>query len=260
MRTGGILLLTLIFLSACLEPPNNKEKYKGRIFLPGDKFLFKGELVIEPGEVKGIGLNVPGEVGYMFNATGRVGSVVIDNEPFGRYYSWSGKRNSKGVRLGMSFPVTLWYIIDNRGSEERVKMNLSIFSPLTEEYLPPVAEVLTLVDEKVVLEPGKNRTVCFDTALKGKDYLELSLKPVKGGYPYWIMCSLFEEGWCVVEGIIVKELGNLTIPENAVLIYGVTKVNTTERCLHFVSRKNETSEIYMRVTKHIREGRSGAHQ
>ena len=260
MRTGGILLLTLIFLSACLEPPNNKEKYKGRIFLPGDKFLFKGELVIEPGEVKGIGLNVPGEVGYMFNATGRVRSAKIDNNPLGKFYGFSGKRDRGGGRQRGVLSLTLWYLFDNRDSEEQVKMNLSIFSPLTEEYLPPVAEVLTLVDEKVVLEPGKNRTVCFDTALKGKDYLELSLKPVKGGYPYWIMCSLFEEGWCVVEGIIVKELGNLTIPENAVLIYGVTKVNTTERCLHFVSRKNETSEIYMRVTKHIREGRSGAHQ
>jgi hypothetical protein len=254
MHTGGILLLTLIFLSACLEPPNNKEKYKGRVFLPEDKFLFKEELVIEPEEIKGICLNVPGEVGYMFNATGRVRFAKIGNDPFGKFYRFSGKRDRGGGRQRGALSLTLWYLFDNRGSGERVKMNLSIFSPQTEEYLPPVTEVLNLVEERVTLEPGENRTVCFDTSLSGKDYLELSLIPLKGGYPYWIMCSFFREGRCAVEGIIVKELGNLSIPENAVLIYGVTKLNTTERCLQFVSRNNVTSEIYVKVTRHIREG------
>jgi len=254
MRTGGIILLTLIFLSACMEPPSNKEKkYKARIFLPGDKFLFQEELIIEPGEIKGICLNVPGEVGYMFNATGWVRSAKIDNNPFGRFYAFSGKRDRGGGRQRGALSLTLWYLFDNRGSEERVRMNLSIFSPQTEEYLPPVAEVITLVEENVSLKPGENRTVCFDTSLSGKDYLELSLIPIKGGYPYWIMCSFFKDGWCAAESR-KKELGKLSIPENAVLIYGVTKLNTTERCLHFVSKNNKTSEIYMKVTKHIREG------
>lgn len=261
MRVEIIYLLFIVLLSGCLQEltkPIYQEKAP----------LYHGELLLEPGEIKGICINTPANVvGYELSGGKLSAFSMLDLQEMRILRRISPAGGGSGGRTGFTGNGRTCYIMDNRGSREQADILLNIFTPKQEqEKLAPVVENLTLVEETIELLPGERRSVCFNASISGKDYLEISLKPLEGESPYWITRLQYEvlyEGKHahLLENLTEKDirvlyrrdLGGREIPEKSVLVIGETRENSDERCLNFESHSDSRSVLHLSVTKHIRE-------
>jgi|Deesub1362B_J571_1020462.scaffolds.fasta_scaffold02176_5 hypothetical protein len=265
MRVEIIYLLFIVLLSGCLQELT-KTTYQEKA--P----LYHGELTLEPGEIKGICINTPANlVGYELSGGKLSAFSMLDLQEMRILRRTSPAGGGSGGRTGFTGNGRTCYIMDNRGSKEQVYIRLNIFTlgsktPLEQQTLTPVVGNFTLVEETIELLPGGRYSVCFNASISGKDYLEISLKPLEGESPYWITRLQYEvlyEGKHahLLENLTEKDirvlyrrdLGGREIPEKPVLVIGETRENSDERCLNFESHSDSRSVLYFSVTKHIRE-------